>query len=165
MPQLYKKIKVAGKTVPLHRYIMECHLSRSLTDDEVVHHKNEDRFDNRIENLEVLSHQAHSEHHNQRYPREKLCVVCGTTYTPAPTKRARSRTCAKPCFIALAQRAARERSGIVEVNGALMKPCKPCGRKLPWTAEFFHAAHGTAAGLMSICKDCNRAKAAAAKCK
>lgn len=43
-----------------HRLLMEKHLNRYLTKEEIVHHINEDRSDNRIENLQLCAN--HSEH-------------------------------------------------------------------------------------------------------
>jgi transposase len=55
----YKTIQVEGKQVRLHRFLMEKKLGRKLTFDEVVHHINGNKHDNRVENLEVLSRGDH----------------------------------------------------------------------------------------------------------
>lgn len=48
-----------------HRLVMECALGRFLTAHERVHHRNHDRADNRIDNLE-LAH-SHSQHMRQHW--------------------------------------------------------------------------------------------------
>lgn len=51
----YKIITVDGKSVREHRHVMELYLNRTLLPEETVHHKNGDRSDNRLENLELWS--------------------------------------------------------------------------------------------------------------
>ena len=46
-----------------HILVAEAQLGRCLTDDEVVHHKNKDRADNRIENLQVMTFKEHAALH------------------------------------------------------------------------------------------------------
>jgi HNH endonuclease len=57
----------AGPTgyVRQHALVMSQHLGRPIAANEVVHHKNEDRTDNRLENLEVMTRSAHHSLHHR----------------------------------------------------------------------------------------------------
>lgn len=55
----YIYVSTVNGRYALHRRIMEEHLGRELTPDEIVHHKNGDRLDNRLENLELTTRTEH----------------------------------------------------------------------------------------------------------
>lgn len=107
MTYRYKTVKRGGKTVLLHRHLVEQKLGRQLQPDEHVHHANENRQDNRPDNLDVLPAVEHQQlHADERlvHPRSKLCEICGGEFTPHKTKRKRAKTCSPACANALRSR-------------------------------------------------------------
>lgn len=58
--------------VMLHTVLMERKLGRYLSDDEVVHHINHNREDNRIENLQLMGKKEHmSMHMKERHAKRR----------------------------------------------------------------------------------------------
>jgi hypothetical protein len=96
------------------RLIMEKHLGRYLRDNEVVHHINRIRNDNRMENLLVMSVHDHQSLHalefNAKRRKKLLSIICSDCGTNEPyynkkkeivwnsDPRDRSRRLCKKCF-------------------------------------------------------------------
>lgn len=79
----YKYFYVNGKLQYVHRYVMEQHLGRKLLSSEIVHHKDENKQNNDISNLEITNRSAHARHHShviavREFKGEiKYCADCG----------------------------------------------------------------------------------------
>ncbi len=54
-----------------HRYLMEQHLGRPLRDDEIVHHKDHNKLNNDISNLEIMDLATHSRYHANYSPQPR----------------------------------------------------------------------------------------------
>lgn len=56
-----------------HRRVMELHMGRALSSNEIVHHIDHDKHNNKIENLELTTRAEHASHHASIYWREARC--------------------------------------------------------------------------------------------
>ena len=61
----YKKLRVSDRLIDEHRLIMEKCLGRKLLRNEIVHHKDGDKSNNKLENLEIMSRAEHSRKHQK----------------------------------------------------------------------------------------------------
>jgi len=91
-----------GEQILEHRWVMEQHLGRPLEKTELVHHINHKKHDNRLENLQVVTHWEHCAIHAKDAVLTIPCDNCGT-----PFKRIRhlanegkNRYCSNVCRIA-----------------------------------------------------------------
>ncbi len=90
-------ITINGKSDYAYRIIMENHIGRKLQPGECVHHKNGDRLDDRIENLELCaSNSEHLSTHHRNYIAEFPCEVCGKVFWGE--KRRKHHFCSRDCW-------------------------------------------------------------------
>lgn len=61
----YKWVCIEGRQMAEHRHVLETFLGRELEANEIVHHINGDKQDNRVENLEIVSRSEHIEMHRE----------------------------------------------------------------------------------------------------
>lgn len=69
--QGYVREYINGKYVMQHRLVVEKAIGRKLRDDEVVHHKDRNKGNNSIENLEIMSSSDHTKTHSDELHKYK----------------------------------------------------------------------------------------------
>ena len=75
-PSEYHLTSRAGNTMLEHRLVMSRHLGRPLFQYENVHHRNGDRADNRLENLELWAKGQPPGQRPSEAPKRKHCPTC-----------------------------------------------------------------------------------------
>src|SRR3990172_11476269 len=81
-----------------HRYFMEQYLGRKLDTDEIVHHKNGNKLDNRLDNLELIDRAEHTKLHRKVVPIPRICENCGVDFTISQRLNYKERkTCSRKC--------------------------------------------------------------------
>lgn len=100
-----------------HILVVEAAVQRLLRPGEVVHHRNHDKFDNALGNLELLTSSAHTAAHNVERgvgPVHLDCEECGKSYTrplnqTAASKGFKHHYCSRSCAGAGSWRVRRRR--------------------------------------------------------
>ncbi len=66
---------ITKNKIYVHRYLMEQKLGRKLKLYEIVHHKDENKLNNIIQNLELTNRKDHASHHWKLMPEPKNRAV------------------------------------------------------------------------------------------
>lgn len=81
-----------------HRWIMTQHLSRELDVDEIVHHINGIKTDNRLDNLEIQGRAEHTSLHRRTTPINRTCQNCGKKFIKSQRYNYKEyKTCSRKC--------------------------------------------------------------------
>lgn len=78
-----------------HRHVLSLSIGRWIKTDEIAHHIDGDRSNNKAENLLLTNSSDHGKHHHPIESKEIRCVFCGNTFSVLKSKK---RFCSNKCF-------------------------------------------------------------------
>lgn len=82
----YPAVSIHEEKIHCHRLLMMYKLGRKLKASEWVHHKDENRINCRLENLELTTDKEHGSHHNKGrkqtaiHVKRRIASTCKTRY-------------------------------------------------------------------------------------
>lgn len=82
-----------------HILFAEEKVGRKLNSDEVVHHKNEIKTDNRPSNLMIMESSKHTKIHSQGRRKGGIinCTICQTRFYVKPSRLKKAKCCSRQC--------------------------------------------------------------------
>jgi len=108
-----------------HRVVAELYIvDRLLRDDEIVHHRDHDGHNNKLDNLEILTLSEHATLHGHERPRAMellVCAECEVSFTrecrqSGSLKGYRNSFCSRSCSGSHSRRAQLSRARIPSVS-------------------------------------------------
>lgn len=87
-------------TCSVHRLVARAFIDPTIKKNDrntSIHHIDGNPSNNVPSNLRIMTNAEHQSLHKSKYPKEKVCVICGKTYAPYPSKRKEQKTCSKEC--------------------------------------------------------------------
>jgi hypothetical protein len=93
----YPGKKFRGRYVLEHHYVWWKEKGFAPLKGQVIHHINGDKFDNSIENLELLSAVDHCKLHNKAKESNTSCRICHKAFHVAPYRLKRNCYCSREC--------------------------------------------------------------------
>lgn len=142
-PHCWKRHGESTGELLYHRLVMENKLGRHLTQQEIVHHRDEDKQNNHPDNLELAADTAaHTAIHYEKPEAPLLtCLGCGTSFYPPWLERQKKYSVRKYCSTicrTTTSRRKKKKSAVADIRAAQdqygeASPglCLLCGEPIP----------------------------------
>jgi endogenous inhibitor of DNA gyrase (YacG/DUF329 family) len=123
----YRQYEIRGKLFTGHRLVFAAF--HGDPGRQHVHHKDEDKLNNRPENLELRTASRHSKDHRQEDRVEGTCEICGKPFDRPRARKEGNKYCSDACN----STAFRRRHGLS--TDPVESPCLVCGETVVNTGK------------------------------